>query len=1254
MSASVEIELDESVLDPPSRVNGGIRRPSGADDSEDDAVAAGITPQRRDSAGEASYDAAASSSPEKRMQGVMMPAAAASAASSSSPSAPASAPVDGPQEESYIRVAAMTGYNFSWKRECIYYCIALLTGGLSCLLAYWFPVRATKWRYRRQDDLLQAEYVLVESMDGASELLPVERVGPHPSAYVPSALGTLWLGPLHLNDPINFPLSYIPSSDRMVYFRHHRFVLDPQAHPPVFVKQREPLQEPAGVLLQRLERGLDTDAHTARQKHFGLNQLTIIVPSYPTLLMRELFHPFFIFQIYSVILWCFEAYYIFALCIFVIAAISIVTTLLETRSRLQNLSNLAKFDVELTVLRNDGPNTPARLQKINSASLVAGDIVLVETGIVPCDMSLLAGGAVVNEAMLTGESLPVIKSPLSFPSDTGKGRDALMSLGIESRSTLYSATRILQLKPSVPGAKVWGIVVRTGFATTKGALILSILYPRPSAFGFITQSYKFIGALFCMALLGFGVSIWQLYEHGAATKTMIIRGLDLITIVVPPSLPLALSVGTNFALLALKAQRIFCISPARINLAGKIQFMCFDKTGTLTSEGMELMGVLPSRAGVFEHFHPTASKTDVPSESPGAVVTIKQAGAGMGHAGDDGGGGGRGWSVLSRSNGSDEVTQRLNRSSTDADSPLNTVAAGAPASSLSAEILTAMSCCHAIASMDGELIGDPLEIEIFNSTHAMLHDAARDGFVCFITCPLPAASRIIDSSLASSSSASSSSSSSLISSDLHAPSLAEFGVITQFEFVPALQRMSVIVANQSQGMQGDVRVFVKGSPEMMRPLCIKDSIPQDYERMLSHYAHRGYRIIAIGVKSVDNGRAGIPKLEKEDLRLWAERDLTFLGLLVLENKVKPETLPTLNALHRALVRSVIVSGDNPLTCISVGKECGIVESGMKLFVSTIITDEYGRKRIEWIDTDEDGGESSETGGAHMVAAPLKLNPRTLRLDAASAASLNGRACKYELALTGSAFKLLEDAHFDAVVREGGPAAKERTDTDRIYLKNDLGPMGSAHDEEFAAEESATRFFHRVILSTLVFARMTPDDKAALVGHLQSLGLYTGMCGDGANDCGALKTAHVGVSLSESEASIAAPFTYQRPNISCIPTLLSEGRSSLMTSFQLFKYMVSQGGMGTVTASGGYVSMLTVALPFLGVFVFQAMYSMIQFTAIIMLYFKGSVFGNWSDLANICRQTRDDACFVSRSLLSVCVSALFSGSIFFKICSSCSR
>jgi cation-transporting ATPase 13A3/4/5 len=55
--------------------------------------------------------------------------------------------------------------------------------------------------------------------------------------------------------------------------------------------------------------------------------------------------------------------------------------------------------------------------------------------------------------------------------------------------------------------------------------------------------------------------------------------------------------------------------------------------------------------------------------------------------------------------------------------------------------------------------------------------------------------------------------------------------------------------------------------------------------------------------------------------------------------------------------------------------------------------------------------------------------------------------------------------------------------------------------------------------------MSPLDKEWLVQSLQDvLQQQIGMCGDGANDCGALKIADVGISLSEAEASIAAPFT----------------------------------------------------------------------------------------------------------------------------------
>lgn len=63
-----------------------------------------------------------------------------------------------------------------------------------------------------------------------------------------------------------------------------------------------------------------------------------------------------------------------------------------------------------------------------------------------------------------------------------------------------------------------------------------------------------------------------------------------------------------------------------------------------------------------------------------------------------------------------------------------------------------------------------------------------------------------------------------------------------------------------------------------------------------------------------------------------------------------------------------------------------------------------------------------------------------------------------------------------------------------------------------------------------------------------------MCGDGANDCGALKAAHTGISLSEAESSVASPFTSRNPNITCVLDVIREGRAALVTSFGIFKYM----------------------------------------------------------------------------------------------------
>lgn len=74
-----------------------------------------------------------------------------------------------------------------------------------------------------------------------------------------------------------------------------------------------------------------------------------------------------------------------------------------------------------------------------------------------CDAILLNGNCVVNESMLTGESIPVIKTHLPTPETF----DEIFNLEDNKRSTLFNGTNILQTR-SYDSKKVLALVLRTG------------------------------------------------------------------------------------------------------------------------------------------------------------------------------------------------------------------------------------------------------------------------------------------------------------------------------------------------------------------------------------------------------------------------------------------------------------------------------------------------------------------------------------------------------------------------------------------------------------------------------------------------------------------------------------------------------------------------------------------------------------------------------------------------------------------------
>ena len=137
------------------------------------------------------------------------------------------------------------------------------------------------------------------------------------------------------------------------------------------------------------------------------------------------------------------------------------------------------------------------------------------------------------------------------------------------------------------------VVARNGFATKKGKLMRTILETTKRSNIESKEAYVFLFILLIVAIIASGYVLNEgLKDEKRNRYKLLLRCTLILTSVVPPELPMELSLTVNYSMIELIKKAIFTTEPFRIPLAGMSDICCFDKTGTLTNNDLKVEGCL--------------------------------------------------------------------------------------------------------------------------------------------------------------------------------------------------------------------------------------------------------------------------------------------------------------------------------------------------------------------------------------------------------------------------------------------------------------------------------------------------------------------------------------------------------------------------------------------------------------------------------------------------------------------------------------
>ena len=342
-----------------------------------------------------------------------------------------------------------------------------------------------------------------------------------------------------------------------------------------------PINEPIAEFIKANAGIASSQELHKREALYGANKVDIPVPPFSHLFLEQLLSPIPIFQLFCSALWMMDEYWkytiftLFSICGFEFS------TAVQRKKSLETLKSMGGKSVVLVSVLRLG-----QWVELSSDKLLPGDRLrfVGPVSVVPCDCLIVTGSAVVNEASLTGESVPQMKDAVDADQ-----KEVLDIVNRDRVHCLFSGTTVVRADEGIEL-----IALRTGSESSQGELLRMVEFSQQQVGTDKRDTMYLLLLLLVFAIAAAGYVVYERVSGTGSenlskmsTHKLTLRVIMIVTSVVPPELPMQMSLSVNTALMALHKLGVFCTEPFRVPMAGTVTHCFFDKTGTLTSDQLK-------------------------------------------------------------------------------------------------------------------------------------------------------------------------------------------------------------------------------------------------------------------------------------------------------------------------------------------------------------------------------------------------------------------------------------------------------------------------------------------------------------------------------------------------------------------------------------------------------------------------------------------------------------------------------------------